>query len=88
MTVWYGRWVTSYVDGDVVQILLKENGKIVVGRLVLPEKHFSDSWYVATRESIITGEDILVVSPFDYWYRDNSDKLYDAYIESVLRKER
>ena len=60
-------------------------GKIIIGRIKLPDGHFSDSWYVETRGARLHENDLLVVSPFDYWFRDNQDKLYDAILNVYMR---
>ena len=88
MLCWYGRWVTSYKDGDLIQAVQSKDGKIIIGRIKLPDGHFSDSWYVETREARLHENDLLVVSPFDYWFRDNQDKLYDAILNMYMRKRR
>lgn len=87
--VFYGRWVTSYCSGDAVQVLSKDTGKICIGQLFFSGEFMGSDWYVLTKKNdIFTKEDILVLSPFDYWYRDNSDKLYDSFLEYWLRVER
>ena len=86
MLCWYGRLVTSYKDGDLIQAVQSKDGKIIIGRIKLPDGHFSNSWYVETREARLHENDLLVVSPFDYWFRDNQDKLYDAILNMYMRK--
>ena len=56
MLCWYGRLVTSYKDGDLIQAVQSKDGKIIIGRIKLPESHFSDSWYVETREARLHGK--------------------------------
>lgn len=80
--LWYGRWVTSYKDGDVVQFIKKCDGKIGVGVMKLPRGYFTSEWYIETKGVCLHEEDVLVVSPFEYWYRDNQDKMYDAFLEN------
>ena len=65
-----------------------KDGKIIIGRIKLPDSHFSDSWYVETKEARLHENDLLVVSPFDYWFRDNQDKLYDTILNMYMRKRR
>lgn len=85
--IWYGRWVSSYKDGDLVQFVKKSDGKIGIGALRLPDVHFSERYFVEDKfGKTYTNNELLVVSPFNYWYRDHSDLLYDAILNKFLNK--
>lgn len=86
--LWYGRWVTSYKDNDDVQFILNENGKIGIGKIKLPDDYFTQNWFIVFKNTTLTKKDVICVSPYEHWYKDNQEKMYDAVLNNWLRKER
>ena len=82
----YGRWVSSYKNGDIVQFILRDCGKISIGKIDLGGDYFtSDKFRVKTKDGkVYKSSDILVISPFNSYYRNNQDDLYKVLLESYL----
>lgn len=80
--IWYGRWVSMYKNGDVVQFIPKSDGKIHIGNLKIFGEYCTREQYVITDKEGIeySPKDILIISPFSYWHRDRQDELYDIIL--------
>ncbi|QVG64116.1 hypothetical protein Herod_00052 [Acinetobacter phage Herod] len=86
----YGKWVSSYRDGDLVQFIPRDCGRVLVGKLKL-----NSEYYNSEKSTIVTEEDrayrpseILVLSPYNSYYINNQDDLYDVILESYLGSQR
>ena len=49
--LFYGKWVSSYKNKDVVFVISKDNGKTYVGELSFQGEFMGDHWFVITRNN-------------------------------------
>lgn len=87
--IWYGRWVSMYKNGDVVQFIPKSDGRIHIGNLKLVGEYCtSEQVKIIDRKGIeYSTKDILIISPFSKWYKDRQDELYDSILEHYYKED-
>ena len=78
--LWYGRWVTSYKNGDKVLFIDKCDKTLKKGILLLPEEHFTSNWLICD-EDISYKNDVQMVCPDNVWYDTNRDRILSDFKE-------